>query len=149
MAQHDNDLRRQMDKAVERKVKFPMALAMKRMTLEAFSRVVQRSPVDTGRFRANWQVGVGTRPTTYSTELADRASQGAPPNGDGMSMTLEQVAKINPQTVATYVVNNLPYAERLENGHSQQAPNGMVEVTAQELRVAAKEIVAQALAGAK
>lgn len=136
-----DDLRRQMDRAVERKVRFPMALAMKRMTLEAFTRVVQRSPVDTGRFRSNWLVGVGQRPAGSDAALTSASI--------AQAAALEQAAKVTPQTDATYVVNNLPYAERLENGHSQQAPNGMVEVTAQELRAAAKEIVAQTMAGAK
>jgi hypothetical protein len=31
-----------------------------------------------------------------------------------------------------YIVNNLPYANALENGHSKQAPSGMVKVTLQE-----------------
>jgi hypothetical protein len=32
-----------------------------------------------------------------------------------------------------YIQNNLPYAERLENGWSKQAPHGMVKITLYEL----------------
>ena len=31
-----------------------------------------------------------------------------------------------------YITNNLPYAERIEDGYSQQAPAGMVKVTINE-----------------
>jgi hypothetical protein len=33
-----------------------------------------------------------------------------------------------------YFTNNLPYAQALENGHSNQAPGGMVGLTALMLR---------------
>ncbi|NTX09022.1 hypothetical protein, partial [Myxococcus sp. CA040A] len=44
-----------------------------------------------------------------------------------------------------YVTNNLPYARRLEFGHSAQAPRGMVRVTVARLR----EILEGALEDAK
>ena len=39
-------------------------------TVELFSRVVLRSPVDTGRFRANWFIGYG-EPDVTTTKAAD------------------------------------------------------------------------------
>ena len=33
---------------------------------------------------------------------------------------------------AIYITNNLPYAQVLENGHSQQAPTGMLAITVAE-----------------
>jgi hypothetical protein len=38
------------------------------------------------------------------------------------------------------LVNNLPYAQRLENGWSGQAPNGMVSLTAQEFQQVVRQI---------
>ncbi|WP_265440044.1 hypothetical protein, partial [Aeromonas salmonicida] len=32
---------------------------------------------------------------------------------------------------AIYFTNNVPYAYRLEMGHSKQAPNGMIAITAE------------------
>jgi len=39
-----------------------------------------------------------------------------------------------------YLTNNLPYAQRLEEGYSQQAPAGMVALTIQEFQAIANEI---------
>ena len=44
-----------------------------------------------------------------------------------------------------YITNNLPYAERLEYGYSQQAPAGMVRVTAARFR----ELLARAARGVR
>lgn len=82
-----------------------------------------------GRFRGNWQVSF------------DKQSEGVigrdKNNDPGGSVTLaEGVAVIEQFKVGVqhsiYFVNNLPYAYPLEFGHSSQAPNGMIRVTAQE-----------------
>jgi hypothetical protein len=36
-------------------------------------------------------------------------------------------------TTAIFITSNLPYMEALENGHSGQAPNGMVRITVAEI----------------
>ncbi|MFS1538215.1 MAG: hypothetical protein ACL7BU_05405 [Candidatus Phlomobacter fragariae] len=36
---------------------------------------------------------------------------------------------------SVYFSNVVPYAYRLEIGHSKQAPNGMVRITAQEFQL--------------
>ncbi|MFZ5669125.1 MAG: HK97 gp10 family phage protein [Pseudomonadota bacterium] len=94
------------------------------VTLELASRIIVRSPVDTGRFRANWRLGVGG-PVSGTLETTDKDGQGA----------LSGVAAALPQRAAgtvLYLTNNLPYAWRLENGWSGQAPIGMVAITALE-----------------
>jgi len=40
-----------------------------------------------------------------------------------------------------FIVNGLPYINRLENGWSQQAPNGMVAITLAELPARAGDIL--------
>lgn len=82
--------------------------------------VDQESPVDTGLFRGNWQVGVGTVPIGTLQRLA--------PGGESLGTELAKLEAIesNPRTVVT-IANNLPYAERLNSGHSAQAPAGFVE----------------------
>jgi len=84
-------------------------------TLELFNGVIRATPVDTGRARGNWQTSVG-----------------APVNGEiareGDAAALAEVEAKTPQGAGqiTYLSNNLPYIEELENGSSTQAPEGMV-----------------------
>ena len=74
-----------------------------------------------GRFRANWQIGINV------------AISGVLPNIDPTGqVSIARIGAAVPQNAAgeIYVItNNLPYAQRLEYGHSTQAPNGMVALT--------------------
>src|SRR3712207_5884639 len=88
------------------------------VALQALSRVVQKSPVDTGRFRGNWQVSIGGRATGTLARL-DPSGQQTIAAGSAVIARLDRPAMI-------FITNNLPYANRLENGWSQQAPADMV-----------------------
>ena len=93
------------------------------VALTAISRIDMRSPVDTGRFRRNWTLSIGgmdagTTEAVGSNVAANNAKADAYPQ-DAFPVI--------------YLQNNLPYAERLENGYSKQAPNGMVGITYAEL----------------
>lgn len=72
-----------------------------------------------GRARGNWQSTIGA-PATGETGLLDRS--GAPSRAAGT-----QVAQaINPGQVS-YITNNVPYIERLNDGWSTQSPAQFVE----------------------
>ncbi|MEH6565561.1 MAG: HK97 gp10 family phage protein [Halopseudomonas sp.] len=86
-------------------------------TLELFSSVVKATPVDSGRARGNWQTSVGT-PIEGEIERLDQG---------GTAAIAEVQAKTPPGAgQETFMTNNLPYIDSLENGSSQQAPAGMV-----------------------
>lgn len=75
-----------------------------------------------GRFRANWQYGE----TIPEGELWNPIVGPFPP-----SNTIEVEAQAGGKT--HYLVNNLPYAQALEDGHSaRQAPAGVVGITVLE-----------------
>ncbi len=95
--------------------------------IELFNRVIQKSPVDTGRFRANWNCSIGS-PDLSTSQAIDPSGSGAisKANSTVVSYTL------NGQSV--FLTNNLPYADRLENGWSKQAPNGMVRLSMMEIQ---------------
>lgn len=111
-------------------------LVVRKVALDVGSRVVMRSPVDTGRFRANWQYGVG-QPNPTVLEAVDK---------DGST----SIARISAGSATAklgdviYVSNSLPYALRLEAGWSQQAPAGMVGLTVQEFQAAVNRSAAEA-----
>lgn len=97
-----------------------------------YSSIVRKTPVDTGRARANWNISVGhpDTSTTSSTRKTPKSMSSLPePKGDE----------------SIFICNNLDYIEKLEyggfpnppkkdggktiNGFSKQAPAGMVGVT--------------------
>ena len=94
-----------------------VGVARRRIALQVWTGVVKMSPVDTGRFRASWQLTEGHTDTSVKPE----GTHGYPPPpsmwGDPGSFSV------------TWITNNLPYAVPLEEGHSGQAPYGMVRVT--------------------
>ena len=92
--------------------------AVREVVLEVGRRLVIRSPVDTGRFRSNWFYGVDAPPSESTLGVGS-----AEVHGDIPAKAAGHVH---------YVVNNLPYAWRLENGYSKQAPAGMVGLTVVE-----------------
>lgn len=93
---------------------------------EGLSRATEKSPVDVGTFQNNWLVSIGT-PSNATT------------------MTLGEFASLSAQAIASYATatgfpmiylqNNLPYALRLENGWSRQAPGGVLAMTVSELEM--------------
>lgn len=83
--------------------------------------IVVRSPVDTGRFRANWLAAYGTPDSTVSMSVD--------PSGQGTLNRLKMSVQGLTFREYFYFTNSLPYAKELEYGHSAQAPSGMVRVS--------------------
>lgn len=98
--------------------------------LQALTGVIERSPVDTGHFRGNNSVSVGS-PDDSVDEMAEDPS-GRETLAQGMSI----IKRVRGAFEVIYVQNNLPYAEELENGSSKQAPQGVYAVTFNNLREA-------------
>lgn len=87
--------------------------------IDAGSKVIRRTPVDTGRARGNWFTelnGVSDASTEKTREGAKRMRE---IRGATLSFKIGQSMSI---------VNNLPYIIPLEDGHSTQAPSGMVKI---------------------
>ena len=93
---------------------------MRSVSLKLFSAIIKASPVDTGRFRGNWQT-TGVTPATGLIAGVDR-------NGNKAVNSAATFITNAPGWNTFTLTNNLPYAERLEYGWSKQAPVGMVRV---------------------
>lgn len=124
------DVRRFVEKA-----KGNATLVVRKVALDVFSRVVLRSPVDTGRFRGNWQCSVGSIDRTVTQQLD-------PTGQNSVNRVKATASSLVPGTVA-YLANSLPYARRLEYGWSRQAPSGMVRVTAREYQASVRRAVGE------
>lgn len=98
-----------------------LEMAVRKIAMSVFREVILMSPVDTGRFRGNWQVAINSIPQG-TLEIDDKSGAISISKADAEAMKLEVGESI-------YLINNLPYARPLEYGHSKQAPQGMVRIT--------------------
>jgi hypothetical protein len=106
------------------KAKGNIDLVIRKIALDIFTRVILKSPVDTGRFRGNWQVAIESIPSG-TLALDDKTGTATIAKATATTLGLRAGQMIT-------LVNNLAYARALEYGHSKQAPAGMVRLTLQE-----------------
>jgi hypothetical protein len=90
----------------------------------AYSAIIIASPHDTGHFRQNWQIGVNQRPTGI-VEGTDKAGQRKIREANSVFANYEFGDKSRPNVIV--FSNNVPYALRLNEGHSKQAASGFVQ----------------------
>ena len=134
------------------KAKGNMDQVVRKVVLDLGTRLVLRSPVGDatywlhpapkgyvgGQFRANWQYGETVMPRGTLNTVDTRGSKTIAAIG----------ARLKPGAAGKvhWLVNNLPYAQRIENGWSKrQAPSGVVGVTVVEYQ----SIVRRAVRGLK
>lgn len=107
--------------ALAEKMQLDVETIARKVTLDVFSAVVKRSPVDTGRFKGNWNASYGAPNYTVSQRI-DKT----PLLSTGKNIQRDALAL--PVGGITFLSNGLPYAKRLEDGWSKQAPGGMVKL---------------------
>jgi hypothetical protein len=124
-----------LSKAIAR-AKDKADLAVRKTVLDVGAHLVSLTPVGDpalwkhpapkgyigGRARGSWQHGVGEVCPESLIRTID-------PSG---AVSNERIAETVPQKAAGlvhYIVNTTPYMQRLEDGWSKQAPNGMVALT--------------------
>ena len=91
--------------------------------LSLFGKVILRTPVDTGRLRGNWFATI-----RKPSDQIDGSAEGY----EGVTLR----AKLGD---SLFLVNNLPYAKVIEDGSSEQAPQGMIKVTVIEYQNVVRE----------
>lgn len=101
-------------------------LVVKKVMLETFSKVIYKSPVRSGRFRANWIIGYSSPDRTTSLNT-DKSGTGT----IGQIASEITGAKLDGKSI--YLTNSLVYSLSLENGNSKQSPQGMVKITLMEI----------------
>lgn len=92
--------------------------------LEIDKRLVLATPVDTGRARSNWLIGINRSRT--ETEETILSPAGAIARGAAT------IATSRPGD-AIWISNNLDYIDALNRGWSQQAPPGYVDDIVEEV----------------
>jgi hypothetical protein len=116
-----------------------LRVVIQKVALEILSRLVMRTPVGNpdlwksagaptgytgGQARGNWQVTIGAE----AIGELERIDPG------GNATIAEGTAIISSWLAANsiFIVNNVPYIARLEDGWSTQAPEGMLRITIAE-----------------
>ena len=95
---------------------------IRKIALDLLKKITVKSPVKTGRFKANWMTGIGgADETTTESTVDDAVMRGA--------IVLSAYRDLK----QIHISNNLPYAAALEHGHSMQAPLGVAEISVAEI----------------
>ena len=95
---------------------------IRKIALDLLKKVTMKSPVKTGRFKANWMTGIGGADETTTESTVDDAVM----RGSIILSAYRDLKQI-------HISNNLPYAAALEHGHSMQAPLGVAEISVEEI----------------
>lgn len=106
--------------------------------------VINKTPVDTGEARGEWQSSTGS-PITSKIGRLDKEAGFAPTSGDGVS--LREARDVAGKNIDKdfYIMNNadhIPYLEYTGSYlGSEQAPNGMVRITVADFQNIVDEVV--------
>ena len=104
-----------LEQAVERVIKV--------LAVNITANLVERTPVDTGWAKSNWIPSVGESVSSPQGSK-ENVGQAAAAQAGGQARVLGY--KLNNGNV--FIANNVPYISRLNDGHSNQAPAGFVQV---------------------
>lgn len=101
---------------------------VRKVALAVDTAVVMATPVDEGRARSNWQVGIGEAPEGIKEPYSP--GKGGDTGAANAQEAIEQGKRIIHRYTkgsTIHITNNLPYIQRLNDGWSAQAPAGFVE----------------------
>ena len=110
---------------------------IKKTVFDVEKEIISNSAVDTGRYKANWQVTLNT-PVTSTIDAEDKT-------GNTTIAKNKAVIFNNPIPLVYWITNNLDYAMKAEyglwttkpstaktiGGYSRTSPNGAVRITLQ------------------
>ena len=125
LAQSANEFSAQLQKLVVA-INADMSQVVRASVLKVFGNIIKRSPVDTGAYRASHGIANYDPPSTEGIVKGKKGSKISAPNkGNAWKW------KVGDGDI--FIYNNVPYAERIENGWSvRQAPQGVYRLALAE-----------------
>ncbi len=133
--------------ALATKIKQAPAVVVKKLAVEAFSSITELTPVDTGRARASWAMSLNA-PSDFLPPDLDPKQRSEWKKKKGTKEPIFATAEVDYTVLARvdgkqplYIVSNLVYIEPLEEGHSAQAPAGMVRITLAALEIGVERLL--------
>lgn len=98
---------------------------VRRIVLKLLAEVLERTPVDQGTLRANWNCSEGSPDRSFDPKKRDYdASLTAAAGAIGHRLIGKRL----------FITNSTPYALRIEFGYSRQAPNGMMWISVERIK---------------
>jgi hypothetical protein len=105
-----------------------------------FDGIVQRTPVDTGLARSNWQVNLGSPSNNAKAQpyspipsrwkprpgVNPGGSRSETDNARAASVLAARVLRTRTTDQPAFITNNLPYIQRLLDGWSPQSPASLI-----------------------
>lgn len=124
-----NKWKRQFDAQIKSSIK-ASEKTIRAAAITVGNAIIGITPVDLGTLQANWKAEVNNAPsgTTNSTNKAEATSS-------MVSGTINYKIK---DTI--YIANNMPYAKRINDGYSKQAPTFFVQKEARKFDRYIKQI---------
>lgn len=116
--------------AWEKKMMDQASKVVRKTVIDLHTRIVRRTPVETGRLKANNQIGIGVKPATATMDT-DKTKLGT--SGSTVAKETSKLRDL-PLGVDVWICNNVEYALPIEMGHSKTgAPQGMFRISMQDL----------------
>jgi hypothetical protein len=122
--------------AFGKKLDLAPQLIVRRIVADLHNRVAKRTPVDTGRARASWDVKEGS-PSDYVPPITVGKTGSA--EAKNIAANLESITGEAP----VFITSALDYMKYLEDGSSQQAPAGMVRISLAEIEIEIEDIIGE------
>ena len=101
-----------------------ISTVVRKSVLDVYKNITKRSPVDTGVYRASHSIA--NHEPAPDEDVVKREE------GQTLSVPNKSDWRWKAGDGDIYLFNNVPYAERIENGWSKQAPLGVYRVALQE-----------------
>ena len=98
--------------------------AVVKVAMDVSNEVTPDTPIDTGWARNSWISYVGYAP---DAPVGDRSPGGVAAAAAARATGILQLLAYKLRDGLVFVVNNVPYIEVLNDGHSAQAPAGFVQ----------------------
>lgn len=111
-----------------------MKALVEEVVVDAFDRLVSKTPVVSGRLAANWRVGIHRIDDTYDFDLRAQDIDSA------KALARSRAATADPGDTV-FITNVSPYAWAAEVGYKHHKANQMVTFTGSELRQRVPELV--------
>lgn len=123
--------------SLAKRVNLTRKLVVQKMTADIWTKLTYRTPVDTGRARASWNIAQGAPNTSVPPEAKKGEKIPTP-----TMPSLDQIDGTQP----VFVTSNVEYMTYLNEGTSKQAPAKFIEFAAAET-LAEAQLAAEAARG--
>ena len=131
-------------KKLAKKINHNAEASIRKVALDGLKKLIRQSPVDTGRFKANWGTSIGKIDDSIVEMSGTKTKfgllwEGKKSTGSDFARSSQEIKNYKfGQTM--FLQNNLQYAISLEFGTSKQAPKGWIRNTAITMQKKLNEI---------